>query len=1267
MKHRGLSGFCLLAVLVMLLLVLVIVSASSAPSLAADSPQTPAEVEGIDSWTWHGPSWNIAAGCAPQVWAIAMDPATPSVVYAGTVHGFYRSTDTGNTWQARNLGLEAYGGVNVVDMEIDPSNHQRLVIGTWGDGLFQSIDSGLHWTRLTDPLASLELQAFAAPNPVGPSPDARQVRAGASSLTAPLGAADPPKQPLPVGVMTPPHQLAAGDQVESLLGLPGRLPWTPVRDVAMHPSNSSQIFACVDNGYGVFVSNNSGGSWSPVSNLPNESCRTYTFAPSNSLVRYASFGSWTTTAGLCRTTTGGTSWTEVGSPEIQGTVIAVAIHPTNSNIVLAATSDYGLFRSSNGGDTWTCVSDSSSLPDADFYSVAFSPSNPNIAYAGGLLWVYRSGDAGATWTNADASFPAYYVQGLAIHPSSSSTVLVGPAYFPYGGIYRRTSDTVSFALTASGMSDTFVLDIEQDPNDPNMLYAATWGAGVFRSDDGGTHWQHLFGVSFIHTLEATQGPTGTILYAGAGTTSGLGYILKSWDNGSSWVAVNAFYWGFSDNRDTLDIVSLDGGPDNLVAATINGPELSYDGGQTWSQASGLNQGLVLKLAQSPFDQNRLLAATYGGGIWSSTDGGASWSEASVGLDSQYVYDVAFAPWDPNTAYAASLGVYRTVNGGASWSLSGLSGTYAQALDILGAPGYEVFAGTQSEGVYMAPERTDSWFELNTGLEEKRIRALNALDYDTLFAGTYGRGAWEYTIVNRPRPEEPNIGFRPYSDGYSFSNSDGFPSPRDYFSHADMVQMLGQNCVCYMDGGICRLKPHVAEWYQNVVSKLTDGRCLGMSAGSLRFFTGLDTHEDTPTTYDLSMDDRVEHTLPNDSIWLTTALGHVYYHQALQFTQPAARTYYSATQTTPSMVLADLRRDLAGPPEDFPVLVIAQGSGEDSPAHALMPYAVFDVGNGPFWVYVYDPNHPSDASRHVEIYPESETWLYDTGFGTWGGNQYTQSIGTVKVSIHDEAPTCDLSYDFGTSTLETEASAQVWLDGQGHLLISNAVGQSIGFVGEQYVNDLPGAFSLTPPADLVTGREPIYFVPLTDTHTILVDGLTLTETATVSVSRFGPGQAVLADNISLQPGTADLLTVSSDGGHFSYQASTAKEADLGLIVELDAESYDFRVGGTDMDANEEVSLFIAIADGLLALSNEDAGGGEYNVSLSRVDESGEAIFYHATVGIEAEDTHYFDYAAWDGSGAITVYVDEESNGSIDDTVELENELHQIYLPLVLRGS
>lgn len=706
---------------------------------------------GLNTWTLSGPKWPIANRMAPKVIQILIDPSNPNIVYAGTNQGVYRSTDGGETWEPRNGGLGGYGDLVISGIARHPTNPDILYIATWGYGLFKSTDAGRNWTRLTDPLAS-GTQMMAAPPPGLP-----EVRAGGYSYSWGMPemektAPGKPIAPRPFSFPRPKR-----DNVD-LQSLPRNLSWTPVRRVAINPSNANEIYACIDAGEGLYRSNDGGNTWSRVNLGPpagddTASARTYVFAPSNSNIRYASFGSWDTSGGFYRTTDGGNTWTEVGGSTITRTVIAVAIHPTSPNIVLAGTFGGGLYRSTDGGNSWTLVS--SGLEDNTFFSVAFAPSNPSIAYAGGFGWVYRSTDGGQTWTNADPSFPTYYIEGLAIHPNQPDTVLVGANFYPWGGVYKRTSSTAAFALKATGMDDTFVLRIEQDPNNSNILYAATWGAGAFRSDNAGSSWSPIFprawpieyggGVPYIYDIEATQGPTGTILYA-ATFYSDWG-ILKSYDRGANWVEVRG---GYASDI-SFDIESLDGSSTNLLAATAWGVQYSTNGGQSWTTAGGLNDGVVLKLAVSPTSSNNVLAATYGGGVWRSTDYGRNWSESSTGIPTAsdgktYVYDVAFAPGG-TTAYAAAYGVYRSTNSGQSWSAAYTGANdWMRALDV--ASDGTVVAGSSTKGVYFGLSNGTSWMQANSGLTELRIRAvkvLRNLSPLTVMAGTNGRSGWLYTL------------------------------------------------------------------------------------------------------------------------------------------------------------------------------------------------------------------------------------------------------------------------------------------------------------------------------------------------------------------------------------------------------------------------------------------------------------------------------------------------------------------------------------------
>jgi len=736
------------------------IKASAAPlSQDSDPPRSP---EGINFWSYTGPRQE-----APEVIQVVVDPQNPAVVYAATNQGVYRSTDGGENWEPRNGKLGGYGQLVVTGLAIDPTNSQILIISTWGAGLLKSTDAGATWTPLPDPLALTSLAQV--------------------SLLEDIA--------LPVIVGGPSYTYREEETgTDQAMGIPIAWKRTAVRRVTINPANKNDIFACIDDSNGLYRSADGGTTWSKIV-LGTGSSRTYTFAPSNNQIRYASFGSWDTTGGFYRTTNGGSTWTQVGDGTILGTVIAVSIHPSNPNIVLAGTSGDGLYRSTDGGNSWVKVNSAEST----FFSVMFAPNNPSIAYAGGYTWIYRSADGGATWSNADASFPAWYVEGLAIHPTQAETVWVGSNHFWAGGVYKRTASGTSFTQKATGMQDTFVLDIEQDPNNSSIVYASTWGAGIFRSNDGGATWtaKNSFSVPYVYDIEAVQGPTSTILY-GATFYSDWG-ILKSYDRGETWSEVSWEYPSYI----SFALESVGGDPNFLVAATYDGIQYSYDGGVNWYDASGLdtNSGIVLRLCEFG-NTGRLLAATYGGGVFYSSYG-YSWYEANVGMTSYYnryyAMDVACSENVPGLGYVASLGIYRTTDYGEHWGTVNagipIVGGYPlqfRAIEIAPSTG-DVFAGSDSNGVYLAPNGVAVWSDISTGLLEKRMRSLAIVGNSPVraLAGTNGKGVWDYTLTNRPSRRSVYLPLTlrsyyrfssttdPYESNNYLSQAYTLPGPGDY--------------------------------------------------------------------------------------------------------------------------------------------------------------------------------------------------------------------------------------------------------------------------------------------------------------------------------------------------------------------------------------------------------------------------------------------------------------------------------------------------------
>src|SRR5438876_11293942 len=86
---------------------------------------------GVNAWTTNGPH-------SETINALAIDPQTPTTLYAGTSgHGVFKSTDGGGNWSAVNTGLTTlYGGVVVNTLPIDPQTHTAPYAGSSGDGFF---------------------------------------------------------------------------------------------------------------------------------------------------------------------------------------------------------------------------------------------------------------------------------------------------------------------------------------------------------------------------------------------------------------------------------------------------------------------------------------------------------------------------------------------------------------------------------------------------------------------------------------------------------------------------------------------------------------------------------------------------------------------------------------------------------------------------------------------------------------------------------------------------------------------------------------------------------------------------------------------------------------------------------------------------------------------------------------------------------------------------------------------------------------------------
>lgn len=510
------------------------------------------------------------------------------------------------------------------------------------------------------------------------------------------------------------------------------------------------------------------------------------------------------------------------------------------------------------------------------------------------------------------------------------------------------------------------------------------------------------------------------------------------------------------------------------------------------------------------------------------------------------------------------------------------------------------------------------------------------------------------------PTVASLGFCPSEDGYKFSNSDSgwgkYPSSpaSGDFTMEDMRRMFGDQAVClppWMPGLPCAYKLSAVTWNFIVNVSMIKGHCMGMAATSLRFFKDIDQLSDfqagATNTFGLDLSGRTRRNI-------------AYYHVEQSALPIFPYKLYQQLTSTPARTLDALRTAMSRGALDPVVLVLKSGDNQ----HAVTPIAVEDRGGGLWAVWVYDNEYPGILTPPVEINTTNNTWRR----GAWSGDAASHSLYTIPMSLFNGlqiCPFCIGPIAAGTSPSET-ASGQIWLTENANLLITDSLGRRLGYVGNQLVSEIPGAGRV----DFIGGTShpaiPLYSIPLTETYTMLLDGQPLTRTQTLNLAQFGPGYAASVENLVVSPTTRDELSITIDGSQLQYRANVGKEATLTLTQDGANESCQLSLRDIQLHASKTITLTNDISAGRLVVVNNPEVSSSYNLAITRATATdGVKRFYHADLAAIPGDVQSFDYRAWDGSGSLVMQIDHNGDGSVDETQVLQNQIKNIYLPLVFR--
>jgi len=552
--------------------------------------------------------------------------------------GVFLTTDNGTTWTSTGLTsgagtLAASGGI--------------LFAGT-SNGIYRSTNNGANWNEISNGIAQYRVVTNVA----------------APGINLFASAYDNSTFPTAWGVFR------STNNGESWF--PANTPFSCFVHMVQLGTN---LFAVT--GSGAFLSSDNGTSWSKkdYSGWGNTTALavsgTYLFAGIEG-------------GGVFRSSDNGTSWRGVNNGLTDTTITALAVIGTS---LFAGTRYSGtIYRSTDNGTSWSAVNRGFTGGASGVTALAVSGAN---LFAGGYyMGVLLSTDNGAGWTRVNAGLQRCYVRAFAasgknLYAGGLEGVFLssneGASWNPVNGIGPSVS-----ALAVSGTN------LFAGTNLGCKVSPCSRGS-VFLSADGGTSWTQTGLEGGVIDL----GVSGTDLFAAIH----LFDLFHSSNNGTSWDTVNIGLEGAWD----VDALAISG--TNLFAGTYHGGVFrSTDNGTSWNPA---NVGLPKKVSgdttwYSPVSclvvsgANVFAGTGYRGGVYHSTDNGASWREANSGLTDSTVN--AFAVWGTNLFAGTERGVFLSTDNGTNWTAAGLPNTIVRSLTVFGT---NLFATGDSlcEGYY----------------------------------------------------------------------------------------------------------------------------------------------------------------------------------------------------------------------------------------------------------------------------------------------------------------------------------------------------------------------------------------------------------------------------------------------------------------------------------------------------------------------------------------------------------------------------------------
>ena len=538
------------------------------------------------TWNPTGLSWTASQGYS--IYSLVADPENSLILLAAGRQGIFRTTNGGTSWST------VMGG-NFKDLAVDPSNTTVWYAALRATGVYKSTNTGLSFTKLAGGLPASGFTRIAIALAPSLSSTIYALFVNPTDgfyglyMSADAGATWTLESTSP--------NILSWDGT----GTDGQGSYDLVLDVA--PNNPAMVFA---GGVNVYRSTNSGGHWTQMTNWYTGTPKPYIHADQHALTFIP--GSSTNIlegndGGVFLTTNSGTSWTDKSGGLAVTQFYRLGPSATNPNRIYAGAQDNGTSRYLSGA--W------SEIIGGDGMTALIDYTNENIGY-GELYFgdIYRTTNGGTTFSEISVSLPdtGGWVTPYVLNPVNPASIYVGDK-----GVFKSTNRGTTWTTLTGALDPSTLVALAIAPSDSNTLYAAT-NTRAWVSTNGGTAWSEITAglpaaaLTYV-AVHPSSPSTAFATFSGYGSAK----VYKTTNFGSSWTGISAGLPAIPVNC----IAVNPSAPNDLYVGTDQGVYYSSNSGSAWSgYSTGLPNVIVNELAINA-STKKLRAATYGRGLWES--------------------------------------------------------------------------------------------------------------------------------------------------------------------------------------------------------------------------------------------------------------------------------------------------------------------------------------------------------------------------------------------------------------------------------------------------------------------------------------------------------------------------------------------------------------------------------------------------------------------------------------------------------------------------